>query len=51
MDARLVFVVSVSPPLILDSRPWSPALLRLRAAYQLAFLAARFARFIGEARP
>lgn len=51
MDARLMFVVSTSPPLIYSSRRLSHACLRLRVAYQLAFLAVPFARFTGEARP
>lgn len=51
MDARLVFVVPISPPLIRPPRCLPRAWLRLRAAYRLAFLAARFARWIGEARP
>lgn len=51
MDARLVFVVSISPSLIRPPRRWSRALLRLHAAYRLAFLAAQFARLLGEARP
>ncbi len=51
MDARLVFVVSISPPLIHDSRPCSLTLLRLRAPYRLAFLATRFARLLGEIQP
>lgn len=51
MDARLVFVVSISPPPIRSPRHLPCTLLRLHAAYRLAFLAARFARLIGEARP
>lgn len=51
MDARLIFVVSISPPLIYSPHRLSHACLRLRAAYRHAFLAARFPRFIGEARP
>lgn len=49
MDARIV--VSLSPRLIPPPRRWSRALLRLHAAYRLAFLAAQFARLLGEARP
>lgn len=51
MDARLMFVVSISPPHICSTHRLSHALLRLRAAYRRAFFAARFARFTGEARP
>ena len=51
MDARLMFVVPITPPLIGSPLRLSRALLRLRATYHRAFLAARFARFTGEARP
>ncbi len=51
MDARLMFVVSISPPLIYSSRHLSHACLRLRAAYRRAFLVARLARLTGEAQP
>lgn len=49
MDARIV--ISLSPPFICSPHRLSHALLRLRAAYRLAFLVTRFARLIGEARP
>lgn len=51
MDARLMFVVSISPPLIYSPRHLSRVWLRLRAAYRLAFLAVPLARLTGEARP
>lgn len=51
MDARLVFVVSISPPLVRPTRRLSRTYLHLHTAYRLAFLATRFARLIGEARP
>lgn len=51
MDARLVFVVSISPPLIRPPHRLSRTLLRLRAVYRLAFWATQFARSLWEARP
>lgn len=50
MDARLMFVASIFPPLICSPHRLSHACLRLRAPYRRAFLATRFARLTGEAR-